>query len=99
MTNPVPRAMLPQVREDSGLICFLDNKRPCGADCMAWVQPPDGADYKDQQFSNCMVLVNLHRVGKHAVVLAAQGADLLKKLKITEADRARGDQPPPPAVR
>ena len=49
----------------TGLICFLNIERPCGADCMSWDECPDGPDYKDKQWAHCLLLVNAHRTGKH----------------------------------
>lgn len=92
----------PTLKEDNpedGLVCFLDVARPCGADCMAWDARPEGPDYADKQWANCMLLVNAHRGGKHLVVLASVGSDLLRKAKNEAADRARTNQPPPPGVK
>lgn len=55
----------------NGLFCFLDQGRPCGPECMAYLtHPPSGPDFQGQQFANCLLLVNAHRTGKHLVVLA-----------------------------
>lgn len=62
----------------TGLFCFKDQTRPCSSECMAHVNPPAGDDYKDQQWAHCLELINIHRVGKHVSLLAAQGAELLK---------------------
>jgi hypothetical protein len=83
-------------RRPSGLICFLNNERECGPDCMAFDYAPQSEDYKDKQWANCMLLVNAHRGGKHLVMLASIGAELQKKVKTEAADRARTNQPPPP---
>jgi hypothetical protein len=50
---------------------------------MAFVNPPPGEDYKDQQWAHCLELINLHRVGKHVSLLAAQGNKLLEVLRTT----------------
>ena len=100
MTNPVLDPLHhPRIKDPEGLICFLDVGRPCEASCMAYITPPDGPDYQDQQFANCMLLVNAHRAGKHLVVLAMVGGELVKKNKTEAADRARAQQTPPPEVR
>ena len=83
----------------TGLVCFVDQKRLCGPDCMAWDNPPEGPDFQDRQWANCMLLVSAHRGGKHLVVLASLGAELLKGSKNAAAERARANQPPPPAVK
>lgn len=55
----------------SGLECFLDPVRPCTAQCMAYQTfPPQGDEFTGQQFARCMLLTNVHRVGKHAVIIA-----------------------------
>jgi len=82
------------------VFCFLDSSRPCTAECMAFLPArPDGADYEGQTWSACMLLVNVHKMGKHAVAIASQGQNLLKHLKVAQADEKRGPLPPPPVVR
>ena len=83
----------------NGLVCFLDKDRPCGADCMAYTEQPEGQDYQGKQWANCMLLVNAHRGGKHLTILASVGGELVKKAKNEAADRLRTNQPPPPVVR
>lgn len=106
MNNPSPvgegdALHHPSLREppENGLQCFLNMDRPCGPDCMSWTRPPPGPDYQDQQWANCLLLVNAHRGGKHLVVLAASAGELVNKAKNEAADRARAQQPPPPVVR
>jgi hypothetical protein len=70
----VPKGEVP----GSGLFCFKDQARACTAECMAYVNPPAGEDYKDQQWAHCLELINLHRLGKHVSLLAAQNGELLK---------------------
>lgn len=83
----------------TGLYCFFDAARPCTSECMAYlVAQPEGRDYEQQQWSRCSVLVNLHKIGKHAVALAGQGEALLKHLRVKRADDARNNQPLPPKV-
>jgi hypothetical protein len=65
----------------SGLFCFKDQQRACTAECMAYVNPPPGEDYKDQQWAHCLELVNLHRVGKHTALLAAQAGEIVKIMR------------------
>jgi len=83
----------------TGLYCFLNEERVCNAACMAFTEPPEGADYKGQQWASCMLLVNAHRGGKHLVVLAATAGEIVKKAKTEAADRERLNQPPVPVVR
>ena len=72
-----------EAAHQSGLTCFLDQPRLCGSDCMAYLNPPpQGDEYRGQQWSNCMLLVNIHRGGKHLVILANvlnKGVDRLAK--------------------
>jgi len=83
----------------NGLMCFKDSDRPCGADCMAFADAPEGPDFQGKQWANCMVLVNSHRTAKHLVILASFGGQLVQKAKTEQADRIRANQPPPPAVK
>lgn len=82
----------------NGLICWRDKDRPCGADCMAYVEAPVGPDYQGKQWANCLVLVNEHRTGKHLTILSQVGGELVRVRKTEAADRARAAQPPPPRV-
>lgn len=84
--------------EKNGLVCFLNMDRPCGADCMAWQERPEGKDYVGQ-WADCMLLVNLHRGAKHLTILASVTDTFLQKSKTQAADQARQGQAPPPAPR
>ena len=86
--NPLPQP-------DPNLLCWLNGDRVCGPDCMAYETAPDGPDYQDKQWANCMLLVNAHRVGKHLVVLASQGQGLMKHLNVIAADQKRTAPTPP----
>lgn len=77
--------------QESGLYCFLDQARPCSGECMSYLSTqPEGADYENQQWAKCMLLVNIHKGGKHLVALAQQGGELLKHLRVARADAKRG---------
>jgi hypothetical protein len=76
-------------QKGTGLFCFLNGERGCGPDCMAYAAPPAGADYQEQQWANCKVLVALHQGGKHLIVLAQMASN-------AAADRKRTQPPPPP---
>lgn len=101
MNNPpqAEQAFHPSMRDEpekkSGLYCFLNPDRVCGSECMAYVSPPDGPDYRDQQWANCLLLVNAHRGGKHLVVLASTTGELLQRAKNEAADQARNRPGPP----
>lgn len=85
--------------EEGRLYCFLDSSRPCTSECVAFLPArPEGADYEGQQWTTCMLLVNLHKLGKHHVALASQGQSLLKHLRVKDADARRENQPLPPKV-
>jgi hypothetical protein len=84
----------------SGLFCFIDSARPCEADCMAYLGVrPEGKDYEGQQWAKCLLLVNAHKTGKHAVSLASQADSLLKHLRVKSADARREAQLPIVPVR
>lgn len=100
MNNPMHADRLDaEALDKNGLICFLDHDRPCGADCMAFGEPPEGVDYQGKQWANCLLLTSAHRGSKHLVVLASIGSDLVKKARTEQADRLRAQQPPPPVVK
>ena len=83
---------------EPNLLCFMDKNRVCGPDCTAFGAVPEGADYRDQQWANCMLLVNAHRTGKHLAIVATLGMEFMQRSKNEAADRARANQPPPPKV-
>lgn len=83
-----------------GLDCFLSMERPCNAACMAYLDDssvPQEADYAidgyPRQWARCAVLVNLHRLGKHIVHIAASHHQGVQLQKQEAADRAH--RPPP----
>jgi hypothetical protein len=95
-----PHPHHPNIKKaEDGLFCFKDGARACGSDCMAYIHPPEGPDYKDQQWANCLLLVNAHRSGKHLVILADVTAKLLNHTRNKAADEARTNQPAVPPVR
>jgi len=95
--KPVPgTGMLEQretAEEGSGLYCFMDQLRLCGPACMAYLNPAPQNDpeLRGQQWAHCHLLVNVHRGGKHLVILTSM------------AHRALNQQPganiPPPQPR
>lgn len=56
----------------NGLQCFLNMDRPCGPDCMAYVNPPivKGPDYDGKQWANCLLLTSSQQISKHIVAIA-----------------------------
>lgn len=81
----------PDVMEDdprNGLVCFLDGRRPCGPDCMAWTTAPsESRDLNDQQ-KHCTVIVSIDRLGRHSGVVA-------KTMVNAKADAGRPSAQPP----
>jgi hypothetical protein len=74
------KAMPAEAPLDGRLLCFITPDRVCGPDCMAYVtNKPSQSDYKDQAWPHCLVLLNLHRTGKHLVILAETASKLLQK--------------------
>lgn len=72
------------------LMCFMDQNRVCGPDCVAYLTArPEGKDYEQQPWACCTLLVNAHRGGKHLTVLAQIGADVMKHMRIKSADAVR----------
>lgn len=85
------------VPEDkTGLFCFKDASRMCGADCMAYVDAPEGPDYVGKQWARCHLLVNQHRTGKHLVVITGILDKIEKKFSAASADARRANQTPLP---
>jgi len=88
-----------QEEEDAGedtqhqrLYCYKDNSRVCGPDCMAYLtNPPMDKEYMGQPWSQCLLLVNAQRTGKHLVIIAAALSKVSSPVSIP--------MPPPPAVR
>ncbi len=94
--------MADEEKKRDELYCFVSD-RLCGADCVAYLtEPPKGEDYAaGEPWTHCLLLVNAQRVGKHLVVLASQGRDLLKHNHVKSADdaRAKANAVPIPPVR
>lgn len=81
---------MPEEEKRKGLFCFINPSRICGADCMAFqTAPPPGQDYVAQQWAQCSLLVNMHKLGKHSGIIATE---LVKKNR----DSERTAQPPAP---
>lgn len=80
----------PQLKEESGLFCFLSPDRACGPDCMAYDSPPLHKDFVGKQWAHCTLLVNMHRVGKHLTVLANTIDNIDRR-----QDNSTRIQPPP----
>lgn len=59
----------------TSLMCWLNDARVCGPSCMAYVADLEHAvlpvEMRQQAWSRCHLLGNVHRTGKHLVVLAS----------------------------
>lgn len=72
-----------------GLICYRDNTRPCGPDCMAFLpQKPEGAVYAGpEQWPHCRVLVDQERLARHTTVIAGilskKSAEAVRQQKVS----------------
>jgi hypothetical protein len=75
-----------EVRQKSPetLYCFLDQNRPCTAECVSYiVEALSGGDYINQKWTHCMLLVNVHRSTK-----IFDKALMLYSNKLADAKRA-----------
>lgn len=82
----------------TGLYCFLNSDRACGAECMAYVtlpRMPVRPELNEQQ-AHCELLLCFERMGRNITVLAQVAAETVKKRTISEADRRRNAQFTPP---
>ena len=81
----------------NGLICFLDAKRQCGADCMAYTTDSSatGSDLNVQQ-GHCALVVGVHRTAKHLVIIANLLNEQRSADRKKDADMKRTMQPSPP---
>lgn len=92
MNKEEPFIEMPETRrvDDTDLFCFSDATRPCNSSCVAYLLvQPEGDDYREQPWAQCLVLVNAHRSGKHLTVLASVAASACKSLHIKIADDTR----------
>lgn len=75
--------------EKNGLNCFLNDSRPCGADCMAYTTFPSESPHLNEQQKHCMAIVSVERLGRYA-------GGLLSLLRKSEADQKRYSRTSPP---
>lgn len=71
--------------------CFLDQGRPCTAECAAYEKPADDKETKDKLWAPCLILINVHRVTKHLGTLVSE----MGRIRNHFTDQARTHQPPP----
>lgn len=91
--QPGMRAMPSEKSAENMLRCFISPDRACGPDCMAFTTTtPSGNDYRDQAWPHCLVLTNIHRAGKHLIILAESVTKVLGRFDPQKAA-------PPPDLR
>lgn len=76
------------------LYCFLDQHRPCGAECMAYKTMPDENKHLDPGQQHCVLLDNAEKAGHGLQVLAAVFGTWMKKQQTKEADAKRAAATP-----
>lgn len=84
--------------EDDCLYCFLDHKRVCSGDCMAYQGiVKEENPYLDDSQQHCVLLRGLEQTGRGAVVLAGVvRKDIIdRKNQAADAQRTAGVQKPP----
>lgn len=85
----------PPPPQNSGLACFMNQDRICGADCMAFLpQKPEGVHFQGEQWAHCHLLVNADRAGRHLVVLASVGSKISGLQSKATAEAVRQQKPP-----
>ena len=78
----------------SGLVCFLDAKRVCGPDCMAFSVAPDGGPLLSEEQRRCVLLSAAERLGRHSGLALKAVKDATARAERHRADRARQSQHP-----
>lgn len=94
----------PEIKEDdpgkNGLMCFLDDTRECGPDCMGYVtEPVEAPTILGPQQKNCILIISAERMGRYM----SNGVSLIKRAQDKAvkdaADKARTNVTPPPDPR
>jgi phosphate uptake regulator len=62
--------------------CFVQQERICGSDCVAYNEDTSGTsrEISSHPLAHCHLLLNLHRIGKHAVIMAQDVAAIREKV-------------------
>ena len=78
----------------TGLYCFIDSTRACGAECVAFVTHPRASRSTElnEQAAHCSLLLGVERMGRNLTVLAQVVSEGAKKRKLSDADRKRTEQ-------
>lgn len=79
----------------NGLVCFLNDVRQCGADCMAYTTSSAESPTFGPQQKHCSLLVGIDRLGRHTGIAARILSDMTAKQRTAMADQARAQQKPP----
>lgn len=79
----------------NGLMCFLNDVRQCGPECMAFTTSPAESPMFNQQQKHCTLLVSMDRLGRHTGIAAKILSDMTAKQRTILADQARAQQKPP----
>ena len=82
--TPEEYAEQAEVKDVSGLRCFMSDDRACGASCMAYVTYPhakaNNSDLEEQNL-HCAVISNIERAGRALSIVSQIGHSLLKLKK------------------
>ena len=98
-----PMEYAPNMKVDGGLMCFLDNSRECGPDCMAFLgfgQEADTQNLSPQQ-RQCLLISSVEKIGRFSGIIAKILYDDSVAAKKAAADsrRTEGLRPPGPMDR
>lgn len=79
----------------NGLLCFFNDTRECGSDCMAFTPEPAESPSLSLQQCNCSLIVSAERVGRYMSGLVQLIKKGQEKSARAAADQARLTQFPP----
>ncbi len=83
---------LPTSQEE--VYCFIDSRRPCSADCMAYRTVGQDNHELDPAQQHCVIISSVERTGRGLMIIGSIGSALLKQLKITAGDSKREQATP-----
>lgn len=85
-----PTGFTPDMSEDSGLMCFLNEARQCGPTCMAYItfSSENAGDLQEQQ-THCSLLRYTERASRHLVIITSLLAKAEKKAATARDDQKR----------
>lgn len=76
-------------KTQNGLICFLNDTRECGSDCMAYTPEPAESPSLSIQQRNCTLLVAAERLGRYSAGIASVLNKMHTRATTAAADNAR----------